>query len=80
MGQETCGLPLEAVDLLFADRDGQRPSIFRVVRESRKKEYRASIKLMLEERALEREEAKGELHGEKAEALAVEGGSDAAKV
>jgi hypothetical protein len=79
VGQETCGLPLEAVDLLFADRDGKRPSIFRVARESRNKEYLASIKLTLQERAIEREEAKVELHGEKAETLALEGGPDTAK-
>ena len=62
---ETCGLPLEAVDLLFADRDGKRPSIFSVVRDSRKKEFMASIEKALQERAGEREGVKGALEGEK---------------
>lgn len=48
---ETCGMPLEAVDLLFADRDGQRPSIFRVVRDSRSKAFIAEIEATLQERA-----------------------------
>lgn len=55
---ETCGLPLEAVDLLFADRDGKRPSIFRVVKDSRKKEFMAGIQATLQERARGREETK----------------------
>jgi alkylated DNA nucleotide flippase Atl1 len=49
-------LPLEAVDLLFADRDGQRPSIFRVVRDSRNKVYMAEIQATLEERSRMRAE------------------------
>lgn len=48
---ETSRLPLEAVDLLFADRDGKRPSIFRVVRDSRNKAFMADIDRILEERA-----------------------------
>jgi len=40
---ETAGLPLEAVDILFADRDGKRPSILQVVRDSKNKEYLAEI-------------------------------------
>ncbi|KAH0287093.1 putative hexose carrier protein [Aureobasidium namibiae CBS 147.97] len=40
---ETAGLPLEAVDILFADRDGKRPSILQVVRASKNKEYMAEI-------------------------------------
>lgn len=53
---ETSQLPLEAVDLLFADRDGQRPSIFRVVRDSRNKEFMAGVHAQLQERATERAE------------------------
>ncbi|KAK5115902.1 hypothetical protein LTR62_000358 [Meristemomyces frigidus] len=48
---ETSQLPLEAVDLLFADRDGQRPSIFRVVRDSRNPAFMAEVNATLEERA-----------------------------
>jgi len=48
---ETSRLPLEAVDLLFADRNGQRPSIFRVVKDSRNKTFIAGITEKLEERA-----------------------------
>lgn len=48
---ETCRLPLEAVDLLFADRDGKRPSIFRVVKDSVNKEFIAEIENTLQERA-----------------------------
>ena len=51
-------MSLEAVDLLFADRDGKRPSIFQVVRDSRKKEYLKMIEMTLQERAREREFAK----------------------
>lgn len=54
---ETCGLPLEAVDLLFADREnGERPSIFRVVRDSRNKAFVAEIEATLQERARTRAE------------------------
>ena len=42
---------LEAVDLLFADRDGKRPSIFRVVRDSKNPQYLAEIQTQLQERA-----------------------------
>ncbi|KKA17162.1 Hexose carrier protein, partial [Rasamsonia emersonii CBS 393.64] len=48
---ETSRLPLEAVDLLFADRDGKRPSIFRVVRDSKNPQYLAEIQTQLQERA-----------------------------
>jgi sugar porter (SP) family MFS transporter len=48
---ETSGLPLEAVDLLFADRDGQRPSIFRVVQDSKNKEFMSDIRQQLADRA-----------------------------
>ena len=45
-------MPLEAVDLLFADRNGQRPSILRVVRDSRDKAFVAGIEQTLQERAM----------------------------
>ncbi|KAK9455920.1 putative hexose carrier protein [Dipodascopsis uninucleata] len=48
---ETSKRPLEVVDLLFADRDGKRPSIFRVVRDSTDKGYIEMIEKQLEERA-----------------------------
>jgi len=48
---ETSGLPLEAVDLLFADRNGQRPSIFRVVKDSKDKAFMRQIEDTLQERA-----------------------------
>jgi MFS family permease len=47
---ETSKLPLEAVDLLFADRDGQRPSIWRVVKESTDPVFMENIKKELAER------------------------------
>lgn len=53
---ETSGLPLEAVDLLFEDREGKRPSVFRVVRDSRDEGF---VKSMLE-RLRERGEAMGQ--------------------
>ncbi|KAH0398309.1 putative hexose carrier protein, partial [Aureobasidium melanogenum] len=48
---ETSKLPLEAVDLLFADRDGKRPSILQVVRDSKNKEYMAGIVSRLHQEA-----------------------------
>ncbi|GAB7348250.1 hypothetical protein MBLNU459_g6241t1 [Dothideomycetes sp. NU459] len=51
---ETCRMPLEAVDLLFADRDGLRPSIFRVVRDSVNKDFIAEIGNTLQQRARQR--------------------------
>ena len=48
---ETSKLPLEAVDLLFADRDGQRPSIWRVVKDSTDAVFMENIKKELAERA-----------------------------
>ncbi|KAK4570084.1 hypothetical protein LTR86_003054 [Recurvomyces mirabilis] len=48
---ETARLPLEAVDLLFADRNGQRPSIFQVVRDSKDPVFMAEVNATLEERA-----------------------------
>ncbi|PGH23192.1 hypothetical protein AJ80_02722 [Polytolypa hystricis UAMH7299] len=68
---ETTRLPLEAVDLLFADREGEegedgasgggggggvRPSIWRVVKDSTSKEYVAEVQRLLEVRARERAE------------------------
>lgn len=68
---ETCRMPLEAVDLLFADRDGKRPSIFQVVRDSVNKEFIAEIETTLQERARARadnveilKEGKGIVHHE----------------
>ena len=49
---ETLKMPLEAVDLLFADRDGSRPSIFRVVKDSTNREFKASLEKALQERAM----------------------------
>lgn len=54
---ETSRMPLEAVDLLFADRDGKRPSIFRVVRDSRNKDFMAQVDATLQERSKQRAEA-----------------------
>jgi sugar porter (SP) family MFS transporter len=53
---ETSRLPLEAVDLLFADRDGKRPSIFRVVRDSKNKQFMAEIQMQLQQRAQQQAE------------------------
>jgi len=49
---ETSQLPLEAVDLLFADRDNrQRPSIRQVVKDSTDKAFMAEVHATLQERA-----------------------------
>ncbi|KAK3637098.1 hypothetical protein LTR56_013830 [Elasticomyces elasticus] len=49
---ETSRLPLEAVDLLFADRSGgRRPNILEVVRDSTNKAFMADVHATLEERA-----------------------------
>lgn len=55
---ETSGLPLEAVDLLFADRTGARPSLFRVVKDSKNKDYVQGLKYSLVEIARERDAKK----------------------
>jgi hypothetical protein len=55
---ETAGLPLEAVDILFADRDGKRPSILQVVRDSKNKEYMAEVVRRLHSEAEIRVEVK----------------------
>lgn len=69
---ETCGLPLEAVDLLFADRDGKRPSVFQVARDSRQKDYLANVERTLQERTRDREEVKDLSESEKGGAAEVE--------
>lgn len=51
---ETRQMPLEAVDLFFADRDGKRPSLWRVVRDSTNKEFVAEVERQLLERASNR--------------------------
>ena len=56
---ETNNMPLEAMDLLFADRNGKRPSMLRVVRDSTKKEFREKVLRQLQEGARERVLPKG---------------------
>ncbi|KAJ5218065.1 hexose carrier protein [Penicillium cinerascens] len=58
---ETRQMPLEAVDLLFADRDGKRPSLWRVVQDSVNPDFVAGVKLQLEERARNRMEPSDKL-------------------
>ncbi|KAK5694185.1 hypothetical protein LTR97_009806 [Elasticomyces elasticus] len=49
---QTSRLPLEAVDLLFANRSGgRRPNILEVVRDSTNKAFMADVHATLEERA-----------------------------
>ncbi|KAJ5591948.1 hexose carrier protein [Penicillium hispanicum] len=48
---ETRKMPLEAIDLFFADRNGERPSLWRVVRDSTNKEFVAGVERQLQERA-----------------------------
>ena len=48
---ETSCRPLEVIDLLFADRDGKRPSIFQVVKDSKNKEFVKKIEQQLQDRA-----------------------------
>ncbi|KAJ9627759.1 hypothetical protein H2203_002972 [Taxawa tesnikishii (nom. ined.)] len=62
---ETCGLPLEAVDLLFADRNGTRPSLFKVAKDSANREYIAEIERQLQARAALRAEHEGIIGNEK---------------
>lgn len=68
---ETRQMPLEAVDLLFADRDGKRPSLWRVVQDSVNPDFVAGVKLQLEERARNRMEPSDKL-SEKGERMEVE--------
>lgn len=75
---ETSQLPLEAIDLLFADRDGKRPSIFQVVRDSRNKEFMAKIEASLQEHARARAENAVIIEQEKLGSAHMEG-SDAGK-
>jgi hypothetical protein len=42
---ETAGRPLESVDFLFSDRDGKRPSIWRVVKDSTSAEFNAEYEM-----------------------------------
>ncbi|KAJ5765785.1 hexose carrier protein [Penicillium odoratum] len=53
---ETSKMPLEAVDLFFADRDGKRPSLWRVVRDSLDKDFVSGIERQLQDRAALRAE------------------------
>ncbi|KAJ5085216.1 hexose carrier protein [Penicillium argentinense] len=48
---ETSKMPLEAVDLFFADRNSQRPSLWRVVNDSTNKEFVQRVERELQERA-----------------------------
>jgi sugar porter (SP) family MFS transporter len=56
---ETSQRPLEAVDLLFADQDGKRPSIFKVVRNSVDKDFVAKIDIQLQSQAKLRNKSEG---------------------
>lgn len=60
---ETSKMPLEAVDLFFADRDGKRPSLWRVVKDSLDKEFVAGVQRQLQERAMLRAEKHDETSG-----------------
>ncbi|KAK9361718.1 hypothetical protein V1504DRAFT_432549 [Lipomyces starkeyi] len=61
---ETAQRPLEMVDFLFADRDGKRPSMFRVVRDSTNKKFVAEMGVALAERTKAREENERIVGGE----------------
>lgn len=69
---ETKQMPLEAIDLLFADRDGKRPSLWRVVRDSTNKDFVAEVEKQLQERALRRTDAHDGIVEEKVERLELE--------
>ncbi|KAJ5698703.1 hexose carrier protein [Penicillium macrosclerotiorum] len=69
---ETSKLPLEAVDLLFADRDGKRPSIWRVVQDSMDKEFVTEIESQLQERARMRADIHDKIESSKAEHLEIQ--------
>lgn len=69
---ETSGMPLEAVDLLFADRDGQRPSILRVVRDSKNKAFIRQIEDTLQDRARLRAENVAIVDSEKLDVSRIE--------
>lgn len=53
---ETRKMPLEAIDLFFADRDGKRPSIWQVVKDSLNEDFVEDVKRQLEARAIARAE------------------------
>jgi len=74
---ETSRLPLEAVDLLFADRDGKRPSIFQVVRDSKSPAFMAEVDATLQERSRQRAE---NMEGEKPSMAKLENVEDDLKV
>lgn len=69
---ETRGLPLEAVDLFFADRDGRRPSFWRVVRDSTNKDFVAGVQTQPQERALAGVDDCEKITEERAESVKVE--------
>lgn len=69
---ETRQMPLEAVDLFFADRDGKRPSLWRVVRDSTNKEFVAEVERQLQERALTRAEMNEKITEERMERVEIE--------
>ncbi|KAJ5729731.1 hexose carrier protein [Penicillium malachiteum] len=60
---ETSKMPLEAVDLFFADRDGKRPSLWRVVQDSLNKDFVRGVERQLQERAMLRAEKQEEISG-----------------
>lgn len=69
---ETSKLPLEAVDLLFADRDGQRPSIRSVLKDSTNPVFMENIKKELAERAEASVINEGIINASKQEKMEVE--------
>lgn len=69
---ETRQMPLEAVDLFFADRDGKRPSLWRVVRDSTNPEFVAEVQRQLQERALTRADIDEKMPEETTEQLEIE--------
>jgi sugar porter (SP) family MFS transporter len=69
---ETSKLPLEAVDLLFANRDGKRPSILRVVKDSTNKEFMDNLTKELAERADQRAENEGIVNSAKGKTVELE--------
>ncbi|KAI5200372.1 hypothetical protein AUEXF2481DRAFT_701769 [Aureobasidium subglaciale EXF-2481] len=60
---ETSNLPLEAVDILFRDRQaGQRPSIYRVVRDTTDKDFLAGVEMELRADVEDAEVKQGTAH------------------
>jgi hypothetical protein len=72
---ETSQRPLEMVDLLFEDRDGKRPSICRVVRDSVDKKFVADMETHLQERTRLRDEDEKTVEAEKVVIGHLENGS-----